>query len=71
MTVINGVWYDTEPITKNIPKATFFLPHIFDKLPNSEGIKIIKCTICGLSRMYILLMNSNCKNHKGELKLPE
>jgi hypothetical protein len=59
MTLINGVWYDNELNYK-------YGDHKFALLSNSDGMSIVKCSICLESRMYLSLMNmAECKEIKS------
>jgi hypothetical protein len=59
MTLVNGVRYDNELTYK-------YGNHKFALLPNSDGISIVKCSICLESRMYLSLMNmTECKEIKS------
>jgi hypothetical protein len=53
MTLVNGIWYDN--VLKGYPKK--WNKHYFENLSkNSEGIPIVKCSCCGMSRMWIMTM---------------
>lgn len=62
MTCVNDVWYDNELNYK-------FGDHKFVLSPNSDGIPIVKCSLCLESRMYLTLMgNVHCTNVLGASK---
>lgn len=50
MVLVNGVWYDTE-------LSFGYGKHKFELADNGEGIKIVKCSVCKESRMYLMLMD--------------
>ena len=58
MTLVDGVWYDNE-------SKYGYGNHIFTLFPNSEGIPIMKCSYCKLSRMYLSLMDMTACKTKG------
>jgi hypothetical protein len=55
MTLVNGVWYDTQ-------LSYGYGEHDFTLLPNSSDILIVKCKKCKLSRMYLSLMDKTSCN---------
>lgn len=77
MSMVNGVWYDTE-INKFplFPKEDSFKrqiritnPHQLGLESNSEGIMIVKCVKCHISRMFIVghdIYNCETKEADGQ-----
>ena len=61
MTLVNNIWYDNILDNLKVWRVSGY-NHEFGILPNSEGIPIIKCTKCKLSRMWIgLFETKECK----------
>ena len=59
MGLVNGIWYDNR--LKDYTRK--WNDHHFENMKkNSEGIPIIVCSHCGVSRMYILLMEPTTNN---------
>lgn len=61
MSMVNGVWYDTEigkfPMFADLIKEGLVVitnPHKLGLEPNSEGIMIVKCIKCHISRMFLM-----------------
>lgn len=72
MSMVNGVWYDTEigkfPMFADLIKEGLVItkPHKLGLEPNSEGIMIVKCVRCHISRMFLMGHDVyNCKPIKG------
>jgi len=58
--LVHGVWYDNR--IKDYPKK--WNEHYFRNLrKNSLGIPIVVCEHCGVSRMYIMLMEELAYNN--------
>ena len=68
MSMVNGVWYDTEigkfPMFADLIKEGLVIskPHKLGLEPNSEGIMIVKCIKCHTARMFLMGHDIyNCK----------